>query len=74
MFFLGLIVGVLLVVVVIAWLTRGVGDDAVPVHSFVARQTIWDIERRTMHELLAAELAAQRADCIDGTAVEERQP
>jgi hypothetical protein len=74
MFFLGLIRGVLLVVLAVAWLVHSVEHNATPVHSFTARQTIWDIERRTMHELLAAELAAQRAGCIDGSAVEERQP
>ncbi len=78
MFFFGLILGVLLTAMVVAgWATRSGWLGPVPPYS--ARQDIWDIERRTMHAMLAAELEAQRAaqagaGDIDGTAVEERQP
>jgi hypothetical protein len=73
MFFFGLILGVLVAAMAVAcWASRGGWLGSLTPYS--ARQTIWDIERRTMHELLAAELAAQRADSIDGTAVEEERP
>jgi hypothetical protein len=44
------------------------------VRSYQARAAVRDIERRTVHSMLAAERATRREDVIDGSVVEERRP
>jgi hypothetical protein len=76
MFFLGLLVGVLVCVAGFCWWWAYMLGPARPT-SLSARQQIWDIERRTIHELLQTGLGARRPGdgsldpgVVDGTASE----
>ncbi len=79
MFFLGLLVGVVVMVVVFGWLVWLGGQPSVPL--FDGRTAIRAQERRTINDLLSAEQAMRRAgdtmpgtDIIEGTAVEVDRP
>jgi len=79
MFWLGLLVGVVVMLAAFGWLMWLGAQPSVPL--FDARAAVRARERQTIHDLFAAEQALQRAggmppgtDIIEGTAVEVDRP
>ncbi len=80
MFFLGLLIGALAVLLVVGWFLIRL-DSAPPLSSYQDRASIHHMERQAIHDMVAAEFAARQTgamppneDIIEGTAVEVRRP
>jgi hypothetical protein len=77
MFFLGLLIGALVVGLLVAWAYLRLGLSASSAVSYRASAAIADIERRTIEQLLDSQryqspAAASSLEVIEGTAIEMR--